>query len=317
MTTYNKEKSGGITAHILQATINEDVSIVPSCTSISTLADDIVLEFAAALSTEEETTLDALIAAHDPTEERIPVSRLPFSDIGNKQEKLAVHTSYKPTGLTDTTIYAVWTGAGDNMDNGNVGSGDRLEFHMTQGNPEETVLMEFHPDNGRIWIHEGYIQFTGAGFGDYLTAEIRSNATVLQTSANLDLELNGNWVLPAEGGPGTGTHGFADANIALIPRTFRKDGEWDFDPVTGVLSPNAGSPLNGDYRISTNKKTVHKFINQIPLFGTTSYTVFSSDETTELLANYHVRLRVFNVSDTDWHLAAFIECYRERTAKLQ
>jgi len=316
MTTYNKSKSGGITAHKLQAEINEDVTIVPSCNSISTISDNITLEFAAALSAGEETTLDALIVAHDPIEESIPVAQLPFSDIGNKKEKLAVHTSYKPVGLTDSTIYAVWTGAGDDMTNGNVGEGNRLEFHMTPGNPEETVLMGFHPDNGRIWIHEGYIQFTGAGFGDYCTAEIRSLATNVQTAANLDLVLagSGNWVLPAPGGPGTGTHGFADANIALIPRTFTKDGEWDFDPITG-LSPNLG--LTGDYRIATSKKTVHKFINQIPLFGTTSYVEFSSDETTELPANYEIRLRVFNISNTDWHLAAFIECYRERTAKQQ
>lgn len=255
-------------------------------------------------------TIDAsLTTIIDSVKETFPISPL-----GNK---LDVHSNYKPE-LPGETIYAVWTGTGDDMAGGKVGEGPKLALHMTVGSAEESVIMEFHPDNGRIWIHEGYIQFTGAGFGDYLTAEIRSNATVLQTSANLDLVLagSGNWVLPAPGGPGTGTHGFADANIALIPRTFTKDGEWDFDPVNG-LQPNAGSPHTGQYRIATSKKVVHKFINEIPLFGTTSYTVFSSDETIELPANYHIRLRVFNVSDTDWHLSAFIECYRQRTAKLQ
>lgn len=232
--------------------------------------------------------------------------------------KVEVHSSYKPNALADNTLYAVWTGCGDDMSDGSVATGPLLNFHMTIGGGNETVEMEFHPDNGRIWLHEGYIQFTNAGFGDYLTATIRSRGTVLQQSANLDLELsnggNGNFVIPASGGPGTGTHGFADANIALIPQTFTHDGEWNWNPIDS-LQPNLAG--DGEYRISIVDKTVHKFINRIPLYGTTAYTIFSSDETTELPPNFYVRVRVYNVSDTDWHLSAFIECYRERTTKLQ
>ena len=240
--------------------------------------------------------------------ERVEITQT--SDLG----KVAVHASYKPNALAQNTLYAVWTGCGDDMGDGSVGTGPLLSFEMTVGGGNETVEMEFHPDNGRVWLHEGYIQFTNAGVGDYLTADIRSRGTVLQQAVNLDLVLGGNFVKPAPGGPGTGTHGFADANIALIPQTFTHDGEWDWDPVNS-LQPNLTG--TGDYRIAIVDKTVHKFINRNPLYGTTSYAIFSSDETTELPTNFYVRVRVFNVSNTDWHLSAFIECYRERTTKLQ
>lgn len=313
MTTYNKTAPGAYEVGQLTAEINGDPLILISCMSISSNASALVLEFAAALSGAEETQLDVVIAAHIPTQEIIDVSQLPFSDIGIK-EKIAVHTSYKPNTLTDTQIYAMWTGCGDDMGNAGVGEGPRLEFQMTPGNPTESVIMEFHPDNGRVWLHEGYVQFTNAGFGDCMTAEIRARGCTLQTSANLDLVLTGNWVSFAPGGAGTGTHGFADANLALIPQTFTKDGEWDYDEVNGLVPNLAGT---GGYRIAIVDKTVHKFINEIPFFGTSSYVEFSSDETSELRANYYIRLKCYNNSDTTWNLCAFIECYRERTAKLQ
>lgn len=235
---------------------------------------------------------------------------LPLSDIDDGK-KLAVHPTYKPR-VEGLTTYAVWCGNGDNPSTGEIGGGDLLEFDMTTGTATVSKDMKFHPDNGRVWIHEGYLKFEGGGSGDYLCAEFRSEATPLQTSVNLDLEITDNWIHLAAGGAGNGTHGWADADkIALIPRHFSQDGDWDYDGVT--LTPNVGG--TGLYKISDIERSVHKFINKIPCRGSsTTYFSMSSDETAELVANYFVRVSCHNISDTNWTASAIVEIYRERTA---
>jgi len=234
----------------------------------------------------------------------------PLSDI-DSGKKVAVHPTYKPR-VDGNPTYAVWCGAGDNMANGDIGGGDLLEFAMTTGTATIAKEMKFHTDNGRIWIHEGYLKFEGGGPGDFLCADFVADATPLQTSVNLDLEITNNWVHLAAGGPGTGTHGFADAaKLALIPRDFSDDGDWDFDGTN--LTPNTGG--TGAYKISDIERSVHKFINKVPCRGTSAtYFSMSSDETAELVANYFIRITAHNVSDTNWHACAMVEIYRERTA---
>lgn len=234
----------------------------------------------------------------------------PISDIDNI--KVAVHPSYKPF-VEGKTTYAVWSGAGDNTTTGDIGDGNTLEFNMTTGTALVTKDIKFHPDNGRVWIHEGYLKFEGGGSGDYICATFVSEPTPLQTSVNLDLEITDNWIHFAAGGAGTGTHGFADADkIALIPRDFSQDGDWDYDGTN--LTPNVGG--TGAYKISDIERDVHTFINHIPCLGS-SQTFFSmsSDETAELVANYFIRVSAHNISDTNWTAAAIMEIYRERTAK--
>ncbi len=237
----------------------------------------------------------------------VKIEDLPFSDIeGNK---LAVHPSYKPNVAGGTT-YAVWTGAGDDVDsNPNVlGEGALMHFNMKTGTPIKTRDIKFSPDFGRVWIHEAYLKFTNGGEGDYITANVMAAAAVLQTSVNLDLELNGNYVKFAAGGPGTGTHGFA-ATPALIPRTYSKDGDWDYDGTN--LIPNMGG--TGVYQIRTVDTPVHRYVNKICTFGSCPYFSMSSDETAELQIGYFLRVKCHNVSDSNWHISVIMEIYRETT----
>ena len=93
---------------------------------------------------------------------------------------------------------------------------------MSQGTPITTVDVKFdHTAFGRIWVHEAYLKFTDAGEGDYILADMVAMGCPLQQSINLDLELDGDLVKFAAGGPGTGTHGFA-GTPALIPRIFSR-----------------------------------------------------------------------------------------------
>lgn len=236
---------------------------------------------------------------------------LPISDLDDI--KLAVHASPKPLTTAGQTIYALWMGAGDDMTTGEIGGGDLLEFSLAPGTTSVIVDVRFHPDNGLVWLHEGYLRFNGGGVGDYLNASVMGEGTPLQTAVDLDLvmDADGTTIKYAPGGAGTGTHGFADADaIILAGRGFSNDGDWDYDGMN--LTPNMAG--TGAYRISTAEQTVHRFMHRIPVHGTSdNYFSMSSEETTSMPAHYFVRIEAHNISNTTWTASSIIETYRERT----
>jgi len=232
-----------------------------------------------------------------------------LSEIDGK--KLAVHSSTKPLS-NGTPIYAIWAGAGDDMITEAICEGEMLQFILSPGLTSKTIDVKFHKNNGRVWIHEGYLKFMGGGLGDYLDAEIIGEATPLQTSINLDLQIvNTDTIMYAAGGAGTGTHGWADASkIVLLPRSFSMDGEWDYDGVN--LTPNLTN--TGAYRIRTVEQAVHKFIHRISAYGDcNTYFGMSSNEASEVLPNYFCRIIAHNVSNSSWNANVLIELFRERT----
>lgn len=232
----------------------------------------------------------------------------PMSDMDSK--KIAVHPSYKPT-IPGGTTYAVWSGAGDDIasDPSVLGNGPLLHFDMQQGTPIKTIRVDFdHQAFGRVWIHEAYLKFTDGGEGDFVSADVMATGVALQQAANLDLVLDGDLVKYSPSGPGTGTHGFASAPT-LLPRTFSKDGGWNYDGIN--LTPSMDD--TGEYNISTVDSSVHRYVNKIPTYGDCHYFSMSSDETAELNTGYYLSIDVHNVSDTNWHLSVIMEIYRERT----
>jgi len=325
MTVYNKTKSEPYKIGELQREINASTNIVPSCTSITASGDDLAIDMAADLSGAEETALDAIIAAHVPPTEFIDVTELPFSKLdGETNKKLAVHPSYKPD-VNGITTYAVWGGAGDQLDgnldlvaDGEIGGGPMLHLSCKTIDTEVTAVAKFHTDNGRIWLHEAYVKFDGGPEGAYLSGGIVAMGTPLQQLGGLDLEITNNIISYAVGGPGTGTHGFADADkIVLVPRSFSHDGEWNYDPLgTPPLTPAAG---DGEYRIYDEDTMVHRFVNRISCRGSSPYFSITSDETTELPKHYYVQVSARREDDSafgvDWYASILLEIYRERTYK--
>jgi hypothetical protein len=318
MAIIQKTKSEVYELSELQAEINSNANIVPSCLNIVGKGQDLTLEFAAALSGAEDTELDTVISNHIPNPQIIDVVQLPFSGLDNK--KLAVHPSYKPQ-IDGLTTFAVWTGAGDEVDgngdlvdDGEIGGGPLLHLNCGTGVSERSIDVKFHPDNGRVWLHEAYIKFANAPEKCYISGGIGAMPTPLQQSVNLDLEVTGDWIHLAAGGPGTGSDGWADATkIVLIPRSFSKDGDWDYDGVN--LIPNTGG--TGGYKISNVEQTVHRFVNHIPVFDSCPYFSITSDETTELPVNYFVRVTAKTTDGANftsaWHASVIMEIYRERT----
>ena len=315
----NKTAPGAYKIGSLQGEINSDPAIVPSCLSVTATGQSLDIEFAAALAGAEDTALDAVIAAHVVPADLIEASLLPFSDIDGK--KLAVHPSYKPL-LDDGTTYAVWCGAGDEvdgngdlLDGGEVSAGPLLHLDCKMADAMKEVMVKFHPANGRIWLHEAYIKFSNAPEKSYISGGIIAMGTPLQQSVNLDLVVTNDIITYAPGGPGTGTHGFADATkIVLMPRTFSNDGDWNYDTVNG-LAPVFDS--SGAYKMSTVDTVVHRFVNRIPTFGDCPYFSITSDETTELPANFYVRVCAKTTDGStfaaDWHASVVLEIYRQKT----
>lgn len=236
---------------------------------------------------------------------------LPKSSIDGK--KLSVHTSYKPE-IDGSSTYAVWSGSGDDINavTGGNGAGEMLQIHTSIGQPETSVDIRFnHARFGRVWLHEAYLKFSDGGIGDYMSARIFANGVPLQQSVSLDLIVNDTYISYSPAGPGTGTHGFADpTKITLIERSFSKDGDWDY--IGNDLVPNFSK--QGQFLMSTDEHIVHRFINKVPCFGNCeTYFSMSSDETSELRNGYFARLTAHNVSNTEWHMSAIMELYREVT----
>jgi len=180
---------------------------------------------------------------------------------------------------------------------------------MEPGIAMVTKEIKFLPSCGRVWIHEGYLKFNDGGIGDCISAVVVAPATALQTAVNLDLILDGDDIKYSPSGPGTGTHGFAAAP-GLIPRTFTKDGGWDYDGTD--LTPNMAN--TGLYKIRNVRTDLHKYINRVPCKGTASnYFTMSSNETTELPHPYYLELTCHNQSDTTWSASVMIEIYRQKT----
>lgn len=256
---------------------------------------------------------------------KVEVEDLPFSS--SLGLKLAVHSSPKPEPEDMSPTYAVWTGAGDKFMAGSppqwlpeentIGGGELFQFTMSPGAPTVIKDIKFDPRHGRVWIHQAYIRYNNAGIGDTMCAAIIAPPTPLQTMVDLDYVIVDGWLKYA--GPGMGTHGLAGTPV-LAPRTFAKDGFWDFDGVN--LTPNfgpGGSPdpgSNGQYHITAEEKIIHRYITRVPLYGDSGGYFRLTSWESDLLPidmGYFIRVKIMNGSNQFWNLSAILEIYRERT----
>jgi hypothetical protein len=227
--------------------------------------------------------------------------------------KVAVHASSKPM-VPNKSFYATWVGAGDDPDTGAIAEGDMLVFDIPESQDNTTVskIVKFHPSNGEVYLYDGYIKWQGAGVGDYCTVEVIAEASQLQTMANLDLIVENNWVKYA--GPGMGTHGFGGMPV-LVPRAFSRDGDWDFSTATGLVPNFEG---NGSFKISDIERTVHTFVNKMPLLGdSANYLELNSEESTFLPPGFYIKVHVHNASPGNVQATVLMYIYRQQTTITQ
>lgn len=236
------------------------------------------------------------------------------SEVG--PNKLWVHESPKPE-IPGKQFYVYYTGAGDDIDTGTIGTGPRLIFNMQPGSLSAKIKVEFitTPEFGDTYIHEAYAMWKDAGLGDHLNVSVWANATPLQTVVSKDLVLipfnGGNFITYSQSGPGTGTHGFA-VNPVLI-KSVHKTGHWDYSTVEG-LTPNFTQ--TGGFNIMDVPYKANKFINQVPLLGTTNgFNKIDSSDTAWIAPGYYLEVDIHNHSDTTWQAVLFMTMFRERTVQ--
>lgn len=234
------------------------------------------------------------------------------SEIGSK--KLWVHNSAKPE-ITGKQFFAHYTGCGDNLEDKTIGTGEHLLFELEPGIPKVVKRIEFVTggEHGDVYVHEAYANWANAGFGDWFTVCVYAKGTPLQTATDLDLVLethdHGNWVRPAPGGPGTGTHGFAGTPIIVERQLY--DGYWDYSSETGLVPNYDGK---GCFNISDVDVKVNEFMNHIPLMGSSNgFTRFESDDTAWIPPGYYINVSATNNSNTSWKLVMAMTVFREKT----
>ena len=306
MTIYNKTKTGGYKLNELQTEINADSTIVPSCNSITGNGTAIDLDFAASLSAGEETTLDTVISNHTPSTDLIDVAVLLTSE--SSGNKLAIHESSRPQ-IDGKFFHTYWTGAGDDMSTPAIGEGPLLEVDIAAGDATKEVDVQFHKDYGDVYLHEGYVQWENAGWGDCISVEIYATATPLQQSTNLDYTIDASVkIRAAAGGPGTGTDGL-NGDPVWVPNA-AGTGWWDIVDGSAVFS----SGQTGAYDWYTIEILANRFMNKIPVYGSSSnYIMLQSADTTLLPSGYLIRIIAENNSGTAWKTWMFMTLYRENT----
>lgn len=222
--------------------------------------------------------------------------------------KHTLHESSRPQ-ISGKNFHTVWTGAGDDMTTPELGAGNLLEIQTTVGQATTTVEAQFHKNYGDVYLHEGYIQWENAGWGDYLDAEIYATATPLQQATNLDYTIDaGVKIRAAAGGAGTGTDGLGGDPV-WVPNS-AGTGWWDIVGGSAVFS----SGQTGAYDWYNIETLVDRFVNCIPVYGSSSnYIMLQSADTTLLPNGYLVRIIAHNVSNTVWKAWVIMTLYREQT----
>ncbi len=243
-----------------------------------------------------------------PPENPQPVSLPEIGLSESSGTKLAIHESSRPQ-IAGKTFHTVWTGAGDDMSTPALGGGTLLNIETEVGQATTSQDIEFHPNYGQVYVHEGYVQWEDAGWHDYIDVSVHANPTPTQQSVNLDYEIDGSVKIKvADGGPGTGTHGLNGSPV-WVPNT-SGTGWWDTDGETATFS----ATQTGAYDWYIVEIEADRFMNKVPVYGSSSqYIMLQSADTSLIPPGYLIRITANNVSNTVWKSWMFVTLYREKT----
>jgi hypothetical protein len=258
-----------------------------------------------------ETNFKTNIDTNPPATKRV----VELAGVNNDGGKLQINPSSRPI-IKGVPLNTVFVGAGDDIVNHKLGYGPQMMIETVPGQPNSYVDIHFDTSFGKVFLQEGYAMWADAGFGDHISIAIFASATKLQTTSNL------NMVLEAAGstnklkyvGDGNGTHGFGGLPV-LVPANEGpsiwgdKKGWWDYSVDTG-LTPNTDQM--GAYDIYNTDVEVGRFVNAIPVYGTTNqYMNVKSSDYAEIPPHYFLRFLAGNVSNTTWKTFIFLTMFRE------
>lgn len=251
--------------------------IVTALDHIDTADDACAVFFKEALSAEDKTTLDSIVATHsgEPLSQNVPAPvRLYTGDIPSPQTtdgRAIVLPNFFPDYVT---LYL--TGAGDDAQRGR---GQGVPFTMSSDVGGDTVIEFSFLD--WVYISGGAFKCVGADIGDYISFEVHAPKTPVTSSGG-----NGNCDLvdPGVGTPilivpaaGTGAFNVDLSKAVPIPalntdQPRKPSGFWEWtgpDTGKGVVTP--GAPGSSNYNLfAIDLDPMARFANKVHMLGDTN-----------------------------------------------
>ncbi|RLB71277.1 MAG: hypothetical protein DRH04_02030 [Deltaproteobacteria bacterium] len=227
---------------------------------------------------------------------------LPFKQ---KEEKLWVQTTARPLPEEGRTFYTVWTGTGDDFENETRSGpkGQPIAAEVQPDQDETHIDVDFFTASEPIYIHSGSFAWENAGWGDAISFDIVAKATPLVEVSGGSLVIEPDYRIRYVGS-GNGTHEFGGTPV-FVPN-ISGQGWWNLEDYTPV--PVDGT---GTYDFYPVEITVMRFLNRIPVYGT-SYKPCNlvSYDSEPVPPNYKLRIILHNNSKTNWKFWGFVTIYR-------
>lgn len=280
-------------------------------------ADQVTVWFKAALSSEEQTTLDGLVTAHVPA----PVVDTYIQPVVIDEPKDLDGRAIKHNTPRKIGTYTYYTGSGDCTEDAlDVGGDDEdlLCGHHEVGQPTTQVTyFEFNTIANETHLYCGSIQWKDA-LGDHITFEVVPHVTPYTSGSGTNFLLYGGYlILPAAG---NGNITVNPANIKLVQCVanefgVKPAGYWNatFNPSTKLFENLTPANGNGDYNIFGAEIVLQRFVNKFQLLGTGNYQLPSNDISQMPHGSRFKTTACTKGADHDWWWVTNVNLFRKKT----
>ena len=237
--------------------------------------------------------------------------------------KLFVHqTSRVPGCMT------YWTGRGDKSDDPlDVGNGQIIGLEHNIGDPTEQIIyVDFNCVANKTYLHEGYIFWKDAEFGDFISLSAVTNTVSYVSAENTNFNLYGGFLVIPAAGDGTiqVTSDISDPSAAggsLVQvytdeTGYRPPAYWnaDYNSSTGRFENITAAPLaNGEFNMYTIEIPGNRFVNHIPILGS-GFEMLQSSDSTFFPHGLRIKCTINTTNDDHkWSFGGILTMHREKT----
>jgi hypothetical protein len=258
--------------------------------------------------------------AHDIDKSKsICVERIPEVEPRDQSARKRVHQSSRPLGSI-----TYWTGQGDDPSNvKSYGTGESFTVNHQIGDPTTQVkYLDFNCIENETFLHEGYISWSTAKF-DTLTLDVVPRTVTTESSTNTIYNLYGGYMIIPAAGNGT-INVTSDLSLPTGGLVYMPNDDlgnqpvafWNakWDKVNNIFNDITPAPQgNGRYNMFKLEVCMACFVNNIPLLGSGSTVLESSDSSS---IGHGMRIRFTaktNGTDHEWGAANILTMYRVKT----
>jgi len=189
----------------------------------------------------------------------------------NRDGSLKIFSSPSERGT-----YLYFTGRGDDLVNGIVGKGEKLDLINPDAEQEVSIDIGF---TETVYLKDGYMFWENAQYGDTISLEV-----ILPANTPMPMP------------DGNGNADYVDGGITYITTSSVRDETWV-----------------GAFMLVPEDTAILRFINDVSLIGTnTTGVVLESMDTAKIIKELRFRLVLKSESNNDAiRVSMFVEMYRE------